>query len=294
MKKLKVSKVEILANIILILLVFGCIFPFMLLIVGSFTDNATLEMNGYSLFPKKWSVYAYQYLLRSGEYILRAYIITMLVTLVGTSVSLLMTSALAYAISRKDLPGRNVLSFLIFFVTLFNGGLVPTYLVYTKIFHVQNTIFALLIPGLLMSGMNVLMMRTYFQMNIPVPIIESAMLDGASEFKTYTKIAMPLSTPMLATIGLFTGLAYWNDWNNGLVYITDKNIMNLQTVLNRILLDIQYLQSTANTTGFDVTKMPTTTVRLAIAVIGVVPVLIIYPFFQKYFTKGLTIGSVKG
>jgi putative aldouronate transport system permease protein len=290
----KFSKIGILAHIVFILLVILCIFPFALLIVASFTDDQTILNYGYSLFPRKWSLSAYQYLFSSGAYIFHAYLITIIVTVVGTTVSLFITAALGYVISRKDLPGRVPLSFIVFFTILFNGGLVPTYLVYTQMFHLKDTIFALLIPGLLMNGFNVLMMRTYFQVNIPTAIIESAMIDGSSELKTFYKIILPLSTPILATIGLFTGLSYWNDWNNGLIYITNKDVMSLQTVLNRILLDIQYLTTSTSMTNVDTSKIPTSTVRMAIAVIGVIPVLIVYPFFQKYFEKGLTIGSVKG
>lgn len=169
----------------------------------------------------------------------------------------------------------------------------PSYLVYTQLLHIKNTLWALLIPSLLLNGFNVMIMRTFFQNSIPRSLIESAKIDGATEWKIYWMLILPLSKPVMATIGLMTGLAYWNDWANGLYYITESNKMSLQNVLNSMLQNSQFLSQHANLAVKNV-HLPTTTIRMAIAVIGIVPVMIIYPFLQKYFAKGLTVGAVKG
>ncbi|MGO4372701.1 carbohydrate ABC transporter permease, partial [Paenibacillus sp. MCAF20] len=169
------------------------------------------------------------------------------------------------------------------------------YMIYTQMFDIKNTLFAQIVPWLLMNGFNVLLMRAFFMNSVPTPVIESASIDGAGEFTIYYRIVLQLSLPIMATIGLFQALAYWNDWNNGLVFITDSTLFNLQNVLNRIMSDIEFLTSNSNMgTGSIIKQLPSETFRMAIAVIGIVPVLIAYPFFQKYFVKGLTIGAVKG
>jgi putative aldouronate transport system permease protein len=250
--------------------------------------------NGYSFIPKKISLSAYTYLLNQAGYIFHAYFITIFITVVGTTASLFMTTMLAYTLSRKDLPGRKYLTFFVFFTLLFNGGLVPTYILYTHYLAIKNTIFALIIPGLLMNGFNVLLARTFFSSDIPVSIIEAANIDGASEFDIYTKIILPLSLPIMATLGLFVGVGYWNDWYNGLIYLTDTRLFSLQNVLNQILLNVQFLlQNTNAASHIDTSKIPGETVRMAIAVIGIIPILFAYPFFQKYFVKGIVMGAVK-
>ncbi|MBY9078344.1 carbohydrate ABC transporter permease [Paenibacillus sp. HN-1] len=251
--------------------------------------------SGFSMFPAHYSLEAYRYLWNSSSEILRSYGITIFVTIVGTAVSLTMTALLAYPLSRRDYPARNVIAFAVFFTLLFNGGLVPSYLVYTQMLHIKNTIWALIVPGLLMNGFNVMLMRTFFLTSIPMPIIESAKIDGAGEWRTFGSIILPLSMPILATVGLFQTIAYWNDWNNGLIYLTDSKLYGIQSLLNRILTDTQFLSSSSF--GADPTLLqsaPIETVKMAIAVIGVIPILIAYPFFQKYFVKGIVVGAVKG
>jgi putative aldouronate transport system permease protein len=179
---------------------------------------------------------------------------------------------------------------------LFNGGLVPTYLIYTQIFHIKNTLAGLIVPGLLMNGFNVILVRTFFATSIPEAIIESARIDGLGEFGTFVQIVMPLSLPILATLGLMTGVSYWNDWYNGLIYITEPNLFSLQNLLNRILENLSFLQRNSSlgaAAAREIARIPGNTVRMAMAVIGVIPVLAIYPFFQKYFVKGITIGAIK-
>jgi len=284
------------SHIFLSILAVGSIIPFIILLSSSLSGEAVIMKEGYSFIPKEFSFAAYEYLLNNSSSILRAYGITIFVTVFGTLVSLAMTSFLAYALSRRDLPYRNVFAFFVFFTLLFNGGLVPTYLVYTQIFDVKNTIWALIVPGLLMNGFNVLLMRTFFITSIPEPIIESARMDGAGEFRTFFSIILPLSLPILATIGLLQTIIYWNDWFNGLIYITEPSLFSIQNILNRMLADIQFLASSNLGTNASqaASQIPTTGVRMAIAEIGVLPILIAYPFFQKYLVKGIALGSVKG
>ncbi|NYE06398.1 putative aldouronate transport system permease protein [Bacillus niacini] len=280
----------------LLILAAGSIIPLILLLSSSFSSEASILKEGYSFFPKEFSFAAYEYLLTNSASILRAYGVTIFVTVFGTFVSLAMTAFLAYALSRRDLPYRNFFTFIVFFTLLFNGGLVPTYLVFTQVFDIKNTIWALIVPGLLMNGFNVLLMRTFFMTSIPEPVIESARMDGAGEFRTFFSIILPLSLPILATIGLLQTIFYWNDWFNGLVYITEPSLFSIQNMLNRMLSDIQFLASSnlGTNTSSAASQIPTTGVRMAIAVIGILPILIAYPFFQKYLVKGIALGSVKG
>lgn len=296
MTQSKLEKASILENIILMLLTVVCLFPFAVLIVSSFTDENTLIRYGYSIFPKKFGTDAYTYLYHQGAAIARSYGITVFVTVVGTVVGLLITAMLAYPLSRSCLPKRGAFSFFVFFSMLFNGGLVPTYFLYAKYMGIKNTVWALVLPSLLLNGFNVMIMRSYFAQNIPSSLIEAAYIDGASEIQIFGKIVIPLSTPIMATIGLFIGIAYWNDWYNGLIYLTDQNMFSIQVLLNHIISDAEFLSSSnlGSTVSSRAIKTPTTSVRMAIAVIAVVPVLIAYPFFQRYFIKGLTIGAVKG
>ena len=293
----KSEPIQIVAYIILTIISINIIIPFMLLVISSLTDEGTILRTGYTLFPEKFSLDAYKYLWNTKDFILRGYGITILITVIGTICSLLLTSFIAYPLSRKSLPGRYPISFIVFFTILFNGGLVPTYLLYTQVLGIKNTLFALLVPGLMMNGFNILIMKTYFATNIPESIIESAVVDGAGEYRTFFKIIIPLSYPIFATIGLFSALGYWNDWFNGLIYLTNYKLFSMQNILNRILLEIQFLSQASSTSSqLDeaASKIPATTVRMAIAVIGFIPIFIAYPFFQNLFVKGITIGAVKG
>ena len=284
------------ANIIMMMCSIAAILPFLLLIIASFTDDKTAILNGYSYFPEKWSLGAYEYLLQDiGKYA-RAYGMTILVTAIGTVVSIIITSMLAYMLSKRKLPGVKILNFLVIFTMLFNGGLVPTYMIYTRVFHVKNTIWGLLLPNLLMSAFMIMLVRNYYEHSIPEELYESARIDGADEFYIFFKIVQPLSKPILATVGLMTGIAYWNDWQNGLYYLTkdqSAHLYTIQNILNEINTNIAFLAST-NVGGFNTADLPTTTARMAIAVIGILPILVLYPFFQKYFAKGLVMGAVKG
>lgn len=284
------------ANLLMAILTVCCLFPFLLLLMSSLTDETTLIREGYSIFPSKFGLDSYLYLWKNAAKIGRAYGITVLVTAVGTTISMLMTILMAYPLSRKELYGRNALAFFVFFTMLFNGGLVPTYIMYTRYLHIKNTLWALLIPSLLVSAFYVIMMRTYFTTNIPEAIIEAARIDGAGEWRTLFTVVLPLSGPMLATLALLIGLGYWNDWKNGFYYLTDTRLYSIQNMLNQMLKDVQFLKSGADASAAaELTQdMPSVGIKMAIAVIGALPIMIIYPFFQKYFVKGITVGAVKG
>ncbi len=288
---------QIIINIFFITLCLLVVLPFLLLFLSSITDESTLIINGYSFFPKKFSLDAYKYIFRSGASLVRALGISLLITAAGTAGSLLITPMLAYPLSRSEFKYRGLVTFLIFFTMLFNGGMVSSYVMWTRYLNVKNTIWALLLPNLLMSGFNVILVKNFFVSNIPGELIESARIDGAGENKIYFSIVLPLAKAIMATIGLFTAIGYWNDWTNGLYYITKRtDLFSLQNYLNRILQDIQYLSSAANKASTYTTNMtmPTTSVRMALAVVGVIPIMALYPFFQKYFVKGIIIGAVKG
>lgn len=285
---------QIVLNVIFILLVIITVAPLLLLISSSFTDEATLLQKGYNFFPGKFSLGAYQYLFSSGEKIFRACGITVFVTFIGTMLSLCLTMSLAYPLSRKELPYRTFFSFYVFFTMLFNGGLVPTYMMWTQTFGIKNTIWALIVPRLLLSAFHVIMMRSYFQNSIPDSLIEAARIDGGGEFKILLRIILPLSKPMIATIALLVGLNYWNDWMNSLYFVTDEPLFSIQAMLNTIMTNIQFLANSPAGTGGVGAALPTAGVRMAIAIIGVVPILCIYPFFQKFFVKGIVVGGVKG
>lgn len=289
--------VKIVTHVILMVMSLLAIVPFLLLIVSSFTLQDEILVKGYSLFPQQFSLEAYQYLWRQRDQIFNAYGITVIVTLIGTVVNVLLTTLLAYPLSRPDLPGRKVMTFLVFFTMLFNGGLVPTYLIYTTYFSIKNTLAALLVPSLLMSSWYVLLCKSYFVNSIPSAVLESARIDGANDFVIYHKIILPLGKPIIATVTLFAGIAYWNDWYNGMIYLTDHKLFSIQNLFYRMLSDIQYMSNIAQMGGqVDdlATQIPSTTVRMAIAVIGFLPIVIIYPFVQKNFVKGIAVGAVKG
>lgn len=283
------------ANIVMVILSFLALAPFVLLIIASFTDEAVAMNDGYSYFPAKLSTAAYGYIIQQWEMLGRAYLMTIVVTAIGTAVGVIMVALLGYMLSERNLPGRSFFNFYVVFTMLFNGGLVPTYIMYVNTFHVKNTIFGLIVPNLLLSGFLVMLVRNYFENSIPRDLYESARIDGANEFQTFLNVALPLSTPILATVGLMMGIAYWNDWQNGLYYISNegKQLYTIQNILNNINENIAFLSSNA-TVGVNLADLPTTTVRMAIAVVGILPVMIVYPFFQKYFAKGITMGAVKG
>ncbi len=289
---------QIFANVVMIILSLLAVVPFILLVISSFTDNDVLIANGYSFVPAKWSAYAYEYIFKTGSAVIHAYGVSIVLVIVGTALSLSITTMLAYALSKKDLPGRRIMMFLVVFTMLFNGGLVPTYIVYTNFLNVKNSFFALLLPGLLMNGFNVMLMKSYFSSSLPPEILDAAYIDGAGEWQAFVKMAVPLSKPIIATIGLFNGIAYWNDWMNGYIYLTKRtDLYSIQNLLNRMIQNIQFLSQNSQhvqDAGVGLSSIPSVSVRMAMATVGVLPILIVYPFIQNNFVKGITLGGVKG
>ncbi len=270
--------------------------PILLIIIASFTDETALIRNGYSFFPEAWSLDAYYYMVKQGATIVRAYGVSFFVTIVGTVSSVILTTMLAYPMARKSFKYRNALTFFVFFTMLFNGGIVPSYIMWTRFFHIKNTIWALILPNYLVTAFNVILVKNYYTNSIPDALIEAAQIDGASEFKIFTKIMFPLATPTVATISLFTGLCYWNDWTNGLYYVDSEKYYSIQLLLIKIMNNIQALRSNSTSAllGTGSVDLPGTSVRMAMAFIGIIPILLIYPFVQKYLVRGVVVGAVKG
>ncbi len=290
------KRMRLLAHIVLIILSVCALLPFALLAIASFTEEDTAIKYGFTFFPKQFSLSAYQYIAGEWQQIGHAYMITMVVTVVGTLLGMVICTLLSYGLTR-DFIGRKFINFFVIFTMLFNGGIVSTYYVYTNVFHIKNTIWALILPGLLLNVFNIMIEKSYFTANIPEALLESARIDGAGEFTTFAKIVLPLSKPILATLGLMTAITYWNDWTNGLYYVDDANYYSLQYVLNKINENAAFLASNSSQMSgmmHGTASIPTTTVRMAIAVVGILPIIMLYPFFQKYFVKGITIGAVKG
>ncbi len=285
---------QVAINIVLVLVALCMILPLVLLFMSSITEENTLVVNGYSFFPEKFSLGAYQYIMQNSATVFRAYGITILVTLVGTAGSLILASLMAFPLSLKDLPGRKVLSFYVFFTMLFSGGLVPSYIMWTTTFHVKNTIWAYILPNFLLSAFNIILVRTFFSTSIPSEIYEAAKIDGASYMTIYWKIVLPLGKPILVTIGLFSGLGYWNDWTNGLYYINQSDMLSIQALLNRMIQDIQALAAHSTANSGALMMIPQVSIRMAIAFVAILPILLVYPFLQKYFASGIMLGAVKG
>ena len=272
----------------------AAILPILLIFIASFTSEDALVLEGYRFFPSKLSAEAYIYIISQSSRMLRSYGVSILVTALGTLFSVFLSVMFAYPLSRSDFKFRNHFTFFIFFTMLFNGGIVPSYIMWTQFFHIKDTLFALIIPNYLMSAFNVLLVRNYFKNNIPESLLESAKIDGASEWMVFFRIMLPLSVPVIATIALFIGLTYWNDWINGLYYLTSPKLYSIQNLLIQMMDNIQFLNSGAAAGIIGAVKLPSTAVRMAMGVVGIVPVLLIYPFIQKYLIRGTVVGAVKG
>ena len=288
--------VERFFTILLILFTLSCIFPFIFVIVISLTDEKALQLNGYELLPAQWSTDAYQYLIQDGGQLLRSLGVTIMITVIGTLITVFMTGTYAYVLSRASFPYRKFFTFYLFFTMLFAGGMVPSYLVMTKMLGLKNTIWALILP-LAFSPYNVIILRTFFKKSIPESIIESAKMDGCSEFRVFFQIVLPLAIPGVATIGLFSSLGYWNDWFNALLYIDTNKLIPLQYLLMKIQNSMEFLANNNDITLAQQqaiqNSLPQESTRMAMVVVATLPIAIVYPFFQKYFVQGLTIGGVK-
>ncbi|MBO5497370.1 MAG: carbohydrate ABC transporter permease [Oscillospiraceae bacterium] len=287
---------RIFSNIIMVLLSFAAVMPFILLVVSSITKEEVIARYGYSFVPRAIDFAAYRYLFMSSNKIIKAYGMTFIVAFIGTTLNMLMTMFAGYLLSKRDLPGRNFISFFIFFTMLFSGGMVPSYIVWSRLMKVGDTIFGLICPNLMLSAFNIILMRTYFTSNIPYELCEAAEMDSCSEAGILFHICLPLSKPMIATLTLFSGLAYWNDWINGLYYLVRrKDLYTIQNVLNTMQSNVQFLKDNATASmGEFAQSIPSLGVRMAIAVISIIPIMVIYPFFQQYFVRGIVVGGVKG
>lgn len=289
------KKFNVIATVILGILVVVTMVPILIIVIASFTEEKTLLRDGYSLLPGALSFDAYIYMVKQGAIIVRAYGVSILATVVGTLSSVLITAMLAYPMSRKAFKYRGILTFFVFFTMLFSGGIVPSYIMWTRVFQIKDTIWALILPNYLVTAFNVFLVKNYYTNSIPDSLIEAAQIDGAGEMKIFWKVMLPLSVPTIATVSLFSGLAYWNDWINGLYYINDAKLYSIQILLLKIMNNINALkQNTGSLMGTGAVSLPGTSIRMAMAVIGILPILLIYPFVQKYFIKGVVVGAVKG
>lgn len=281
-------------HIILILLAAVCIIPLLLVVGISFTDEQSLMSSGYNLIPKVFSLDAYKYVFTGAASVGRAYLVTIVVTVAGTAGHLLFMSMLAYGLTREEVTARNKISFFVYLPVLFNAGLVPTYMLFTRTLHLKNTIWVLILISIA-SSTNVLILKNFFS-TIPKSLIESARIDGSSEFRTFFTIVLPLSKPSLASIGLFVAIAYWNDWLTCSLYIETPKLQTLQYLLQSLMNNIAYLQANAGASASmeaAIANLPSESARMATCVLAVGPIIFLYPFLQKYFEKGLTIGAVK-
>ena len=291
------ARANILLNIMFLILALICVIPAVLVVSISFSAEQSITDYGYRLIPKIISLDGYGYLLKQGALIIRALGVSLFVTIVGTALGTLLTTLMGYVLSRPDYKLNGFLTMLVFIPMVFNGGLVSTYFIVSQFLHLKNTLWELILP-LSVSSFNVVICRTFFKTTIPEELIESAKMDGATQFKIFFQIVLPISLPVIATIGLFLCFAYWNDWYQSMLYIDNQRLYSLQALLNAIMTNINMLAQNAATMGASmadmVANMPKEAARMAIVVIIVLPIACAYPFFQKYFISGLTVGAVKG
>ncbi len=284
-------------NLILFTYSFLCIVPLLLIISGSFTEEKTLALNGYKFIPQNITAYAYEYIFTNTPQVVTAYGISILVTVVGTILGVLVMALYAFPISRQDFKHKNFFTFYLIFTMLFNGGMVSTYLIGVNVLHLKDNLWGLIFPYL-MSAFSVIILRTFYKTNIPDSLIESAKIDGAGEFTIFFNIIFPLALPGVATIALFLMVQYWNDWFLATLYINEPNLAPLPYLLYQLQTSMQYLlQNSSNMggrAGDVLANMPSESARMAMVVIGVGPIVLTFPFFQKYFIKGLTVGAIKG
>jgi putative aldouronate transport system permease protein len=284
-----------LGYIFLFLFGMACVVPFYLIIISSFASENSLVRNGFALLPTEWSLDAYKYVFTNPARIERAYFNTIFVTVVGTMLSLLMSTLTGYVLSRPSFKWRNAFAFFFFFTTLFNGGLTPWYILCTRVLHFKNTYFALILP-MMFSVWNMIIAKNYMK-GIPYEISESAKIDGAGELRIYFRLYMPIAKPLLATLGLFAALGYWNDWYNSMLFNTNESMQSLQYFLQDMLATIQAMKNLVAQGNAELAKgvtLPTTSMKMAMTCVVTGPIIFVYPLVQKYFVKGLTIGAVKG
>lgn len=289
------KKFNIVLHIIFIIIAVCCVFPILLTLSISFSSNKAIVEHGYSLMPKEFSLESYQYIFMDSTKILRAYGVTIFNAIVGASLSVLVIAHVAYPLSRTDFKLRKPITYFILFTMLFNGGQVASYMVITRLYNLQNTIWVMILP-LLMSPWYTVVLRTFFKTGVPKGLIEAGKVDGAGELRILWQLVFPIALPGIATIALFQVLLFWNDWNMPLLYIVEPKLYNLQFLLQQMMQNIQQLNENpefATQAAAGMADIPTEGARMALCFIAMGPILITYPFFQKYFIQGLTVGSVK-
>lgn len=295
-KKIKLSTSSkvfyVICYVVVALMAVACLLPFIIIISGSFTSESYIRFHGYSLLPKEFTLEAYSLIFRTPMTVIRAYGVSILVTVVGTAIGLILITMTAYVIGRRDFKYRNKFSFFFYFTTLFNGGMVCTYIFYIQYLHLKDSLWAIIFPGMF-NVFYLLVMRS-FTTAIPQALIESAKIDGASEYRIFGQIILPLLKSGLATIGLFMALGYWNDWYNAMLYLNTDTKYPLQYMLYSMLQQTQALARIASQAGIVVSNLPSNSLKMAMAVVATGPIVLVYPFVQKYFVAGITVGSVKG
>ncbi|HHT07871.1 MAG TPA: carbohydrate ABC transporter permease [Clostridiales bacterium] len=286
-------------NVFMVFIALSCLLPILLIYISSFTAETAIRQHGFSFFPAQWSLNAYKMLFEeSFHQIVISYRNTFVLTVVGTVLSLFVMTMYGYAVSRNTFKARKALTFFAYFTMLFSGGLVPSYIVNTTIFGLRDSYWVLLLPSLV-SAYNIIVLRTFFSSADNSPIIEAAKIDGAGEFRIYAQIILPISKPALATIGLFTAIMFFSKWFEVMLYIDSKSKWTIQYMLQRVMQDIQYLRSNPELLMSEegaemLMNLPNESAKMALTVLTMTPVLAFYPYFQKFFVKGLTLGSVKG
>lgn len=270
-----------------------CLFPFLLVIGTSFTSENAIKQFGFNIWPKEFSLFAYKIIFENPNLIIGSYLVTIGITVVGTVIGLLIVSMTGYALQRPDFQYRNKISFFIYFTTLFSGGLVPFYLLITQYLHLKDNYLAVLLPGLL-SPFLIIMMKSFVR-SIPHAITESAKIDGAGDFTIFVKLILPMATPALATIGLFIALGYWNEWYNSMLFLSaDMKYRPLQLFLYNVVTSADFVRNSAAASNVQHRDVPLESMKMAVAVVATGPVILFYPFVQRYFIKGITVGAVKG
>jgi len=284
-------------NVIMLAISLVCVVPVLLVIAISFSDQTEIQNLGYRLLPTRVSLEGYKFLYDQRAMILRALGMSVYVTVAGTVLGMFLTASMGYVVSRREYRGRRFFTWMVFVPMVFNGGLVSTYFITSQFLNLRNSVWALILP-LCVSSFNVIVCKTFFTATIPDSVVESAKIDGASQFTIFFRIVLPLSLPVLATIGLFLSFGYWNDWFQAMLYIDKQSLYTLQAFLNRILNDINALAQQAALLGANqvdvIMRMPKEAARMAIVVVVIFPIACAYPFFQRYFISGLTVGAVKG
>lgn len=290
--------VKILGYIITTLVSITTVVPLLLTVSVSFTDDKSLALNGYKLIPEKFSLEAYRYIINNGSQIWQSYGVTIFITVVGTVIGLVCMSLFAYAVTRNSFPWGTQFVFVVFFCMLFSGGMVPTYMVVSNVLHLRDTIWALILPGCI-SGMYIMILKTYMRTSIPPAVVESAKIDGAGEYRCFFTIVLPMAVPVLATIALFLAINFWNGWYHAFLYVVkNQKIVPIQLLLKRFENNIEYLAN-SNNLNFQETEqlrdaLPVESAKMALVVMVALPILIAFPFFQRFFVKGITVGAVKG